>query len=650
MTLSRQLVLLVAALLVLVFAGTFFISVRNSRAYLEAQLESHAQDAATSLGLSISPHMAGGDIATITSMADAIFDRGYYRVVRVEDMEGKPLVDRVLPVQVEGVPAWFISALSLETPEGEALVMAGWRQAGRVRVRSHPGFAYRQLWENVSETFGWFLLSALTAMLLGLALLRMVLWPLRQIQWQAESICNREFPVLEKLPSTPDLRRIVEAMNRMSRKVQAMLTELEKLAARLREQAYQHPVTGLPNKRRFMVVLEHRMASLEVFSQGVLCLIQLRDLKAYDNEFGYAAGDELLRQTADMLREVAADIPRHTLAHLSGGDFALLAEDYDIAAGQQLGRRLAGALAGLRGKGDITPDDVGHVGIAYYDGSQDVSRLLSQADAALREAQTSGANSWCLYSPDEAEPRDSRSATEWGACIERALSEGRIVLHLQPVFSCPQKQILHHEVLVRIAGDAGRKQLLTAAAFMPMAEALGMTPDIDRAVIVQALQRLAGDCGLERGLAVNISAASLGSKGFLDWLEDMLETHPQAAGRLIFEIPEYGAVAMLDQVRDLIGRVGRFGGRVSLDHFGCGFSSFAYLRSLKVHYLKVDGSFLRQIHENPDHQFFIQALAEIAHGLEIEIIAEAVESEAVWRALPALNVDGAQGYYLGRPE
>ena len=243
MTLSRQLVVLVAVLLVLVFAGTFLIGVQNSRAYLEAQLKSHAQDAATSLGLSVSPHMAEGDIATVTSMAEAIFDRGYYRVVRVEDMEGKPLVDRVLPVRVEGVPAWFISSLSLKTPEGEALVMAGWRQAGRVRVRSHPGFAYRQLWENVSEIFGWFLSSALIVMLLGLVLLRVVLRPLRLIQWQAESICNREFPILEKLPRTPDLRRIVEAMNRMSGKVQSMLTEAAKLARRLREQALQHPGT-----------------------------------------------------------------------------------------------------------------------------------------------------------------------------------------------------------------------------------------------------------------------------------------------------------------------------------------------------------------------------------------------------------------------
>jgi diguanylate cyclase (GGDEF)-like protein len=651
MTLSRQLVILVVVLLTLVFAGTFLISVQNARAYLEAQLESHAQDAATSLGLSISPHMAENDLITATSMVDAIFDRGYYRTVRIEDMDGKLLVDRELEVKVKGVPSWFIESLSMDTPEGKAAVMAGWRQAGHVLVRSHPGYAYRQLWENVSETFWWFLLSALPVLLFGLVLLRWVLKPLKQVEWQAESICNREFPVLEELPRTRDLRRIVEAMNRMSGKVKGMIQELEKLAGRLREQAFQHPVTGLANKRHFMATLEQRMASPEVCSQGVLCLIQLRDLKSYDNEFGHAAGDELLRRTAEKLRKVAERIPQHTLAHMAGGDFALLAEDYDVLQGEELARHLADLLASLYEQDKPTSADMGHVGMACFSGRQEISELLSEADMALRTAQASGANSWHLYAADEVEPQKVRSATEWRHYIEQALASDRIVLQTQPVLSCPGKEIMHHEVLVRIGseGAEGGEPLLTAGMFMPMAEKLGLTVNIDRAVITKALQRLTSDPDKKSNLAVNISPPSLQSDGFMGWLEQTLQAHAGVAGRMIFELPEYGAVSMLDRVRDLIERVGRYGSRISLDHFGRGFRSFAYLRSLKVHYLKVDGSYLREIDQNPDHQFFIQALTEIAHGLEMEVIAEAVESEAVWDVLKELNVDGAQGYHTGHP-
>jgi len=221
---------------------------------------------------------------------------------------------------------------------------------------------------------------------------------------------------------------------------------------------------------------------------------------------------------------------------------------------------------------------------------------------------------------------------------------------MQPVFTCPDKVILHHEVLVRILEEGEQGKLLSAGAFMPMADSLGLTPDIDRAVIRRVLKQLSEDVKSESQLAINISPPSLNAPGFLDWLEEELRVHKKVAGRVTFEIPEYGAVSMLDLVRDLIARTEKYGSQVALDHFGSGFSSFAYLRSLKVHYLKVDGSYLKQVNENLDNQFFIQALTEIAHGLEMKVIAEAVESEAIWAVLDALNVDGAQGYHLGMPK
>jgi len=649
MTLSRQLVTLLAVLLLLVFVGTFFISVQNARTYLEVQLESHAQDAATSLGLSISPHMVDDDLVTVARMVDAIFDRGYYQFIKLEDIQGEVLINRELSVQVKDVPAWFIEYLPLKAPKGEALIMAGWRQAGRILIQSHPGFAYRQLWGNVSEIFGWFLASALFVIGLGLLLLRVVLSPLKEVEWQAESICNREFPILDKLPRTRDLRLIVEAMNRLSTKLRTMLTEHEDLAAKLREQAHQHPVTGLANKHHFMATLNYRMASPEVCSYAVLCLIQLRDLQGYNHKHGYAAGDKLLCQMADVLRDIAAEIPRHTLAHLSGGDFALLAEDYRIDEGEILGQRLSDALAGLYGNNTLLPVDNGHVGIAYFDGKQDASQLLIEADEALRVAQSKEANSWSLIVPEEVEKETARSATEWRSFIQQALASDRVALHLQPVYSCPHKEMLHHEVLVRLIHEQDAEQLLVAGTFMPMAESLGLSAEIDKAVIERVLLLLAESTDPDFRLSVNLSPASLQTEGFLDWLEDKLWANETIAKQLIFELPEYGAVSMLEQVHDLIKRVSHFESQVALDHFGRGFSSFAYLHSLKISYIKIDGSYLNQIDENTDNRFFIQALTDIAHGLDIKVIAEAVESETIWQSLKTLNVDGGQGYCLGRP-
>ncbi|MEW8586281.1 MAG: LapD/MoxY N-terminal periplasmic domain-containing protein, partial [Candidatus Thiodiazotropha sp.] len=384
MTLSRQLIILITVLLVLVFTGTFFISVQNTRAYLESQLESHAQDAATSLGLSISKHMADGDLATITSMTDAIFDRGYYRLVVVQDIHGVPLVERSLAVTLEGVPPWFIDRFPLTTPRGEAIVMSGWVQAGKVVVQSHPGFAHRQLWENSVEVFWWFLVSALVVLFLGLLSLQLVLKPLRQVEQQANAIVNREFPIIDRLPKTMDLRRIVVAMNRMSTKVKQMIEKLERLTEGLHRQASRNPVTDLTNKRFFHNTMTNLFASPEECLSGVLALIQLNNLKDINENHGYQAGDELLKQTAEALQSVAGSYSKSYLAHLNGGDFALFVEDVSLAEANKLGETLSSVLSGLADTTLVESEDMGHIGLAVYNATQNLSELLSQADMSLR--------------------------------------------------------------------------------------------------------------------------------------------------------------------------------------------------------------------------------------------------------------------------
>ncbi|MET0101940.1 MAG: EAL domain-containing protein [Sedimenticola sp.] len=651
MTLSRQLVILVIFLLMLVFIGTFFISVQNTRSYLQNQLESHAQDAATSLGLSISAHLAEGDVATVTSMTDAIFDRGFYRMVRVEDMEGKPLVDRIEPVKIEGVPDWFIERLPLETPAGEATVMSGWVQAGVVTVRSHPGYAYIQLWSTVEEVFWWFVTSAAMVLVIGISLLHVVLKPLREVAWQADSICKREFPVIERLPRTRDLRLIVDAMNRLSVKVQKMLDELERLVVRLRKQAHQHPVTNLPNKTYFVATLKSLMESEEEFSRGLLCMIQLKDFKAFNDENGYQAGDALLTDTAKALAEVAEQYPRQLLAHLAGADFCLLVQECEEEQAAQLGDQLSAALAGLYGTGKLMVPDAGHIGITVYDGRQSLKDLLSGGDMALRSAQGKGANSWHLHLPDAGEKRGARAASEWREFIERALTEERLVLQYQPVVAC-DRSLLHQEVLVRILEDTeeGGQRQMTAGMFLPQAESVGLAIAIDRAVIAKILDKLSNESGSSGLYAVNISPSSLQEPVFLVWLDRLLAQYTGVANRIIFEMPEYGAVSQLEQVHAFINVLDKHGSQFSLDHFGRSFSSFAYLRSVKANYLKVDSSFMRDLDQSQDNQFFVHALAEIAHGLEIKVLGESIESEAVWDLLPGLDLDGGQGYYIGRPE
>ena len=274
MTLSRQLILLIAGLVILLFAGTLAISVHHSRSYLESQLASHAQDAATSLGLSATSHVDSGDQAMVTAMVNAMFHRGDYQSIRFQDLQGGIWLERAVDLQLDDVPGWFQKALPLQPPQRSATMMAGWRQVGKVSVVSHPGLAYRKLWQTATQTAKLFLIATLVAVVAGMLGLRVLLRPLRDVEAQAAAICSREFPVVEKRPFALELRPVVEAMNRLSSRVARMLADAESLAAELRRQAYQDPVTGLANRRQFMDVLGHRVGDREALGSGGLLLLR----------------------------------------------------------------------------------------------------------------------------------------------------------------------------------------------------------------------------------------------------------------------------------------------------------------------------------------------------------------------------------------
>lgn len=649
MKISAQLVVLIVGLMGLVLIGTFGISLRETRAYLQSQLSSHAQDTATSLGLSLSLPLGSDDEAMIASMLDAVFDHGDYQHIRLDDAGGETVTQRSQPLNIESVPEWFVRTIALEAPERHALVMSGWRQAGTVHVRAHPGYAYRQLWQSSVHMFWWFLACAVAGCLVGVTALRVLLRPLKQVQWQAESICNREFPVVEAVPATPELRRIVDAMNRLSRKVRNILLEQKTLADRLRAESYQDHVTGIGNKRYFESHLADRLSGHDTSAYGALCLVELADFKEFNESYGYAAADQLLREAAGKLSEAAASLPRHVIARLSGASFALFAEDVPASEAEDLAKGLSDALSRLREDGAVSRLSVGHVGVACFEGRASTADLLSEADMALRAAQGRGANGWQVRVMSAQRVGEVRSASEWRKVLEEAIASRTLCLHFQPAVTCADGRPMHQEVFVRLPDPYNEGPLLTAGAFMPMAERLDLAPAIDRQVITMVLERIARGDDPHSRYAVNVAPQSIENQDFIDWLEAALAAALPAARRIVFELPEYAAVPRLERLRSIVDRLAILGAGFALDHFGRGFGSFAYLQSLKLAYIKLAGCYQRGLKDSKENRFFVQSLADIAHGLDMKIIAESVESEDVWNALPALHIDAGQGYYIAPP-
>lgn len=649
MTIYRQIALLIVGLLAAVFIGTMATTVRNTQIYLQEQLHSHAQDSATMLGILLSRPMASGEKPEVVATIQAVFDSGYYRRITVGDMQGEIIVDRVSDLTLEGVPSWLVKIVRLETPVAEAAIMSEWNQAGVIRVTSHPGYAYRQIWNSLWMNAAWFAVGAILIVVVGLYVLRVTFRPLSDVERQAEAIARREFPLVAKVPRTRELASIVKAMNTLAETVERMLNEADAAISHLHSVAFQSPVTGLPNRQRFMDILAERIGSDEECSAALLCLVELRGLEDINNLKGYPEGDRLLKEAGRLLQSSLPSEPDTVVAHLSGATFAVLTEDFQDP--ELFGNKLASTLCRLREIGIADSDDVAHVGITVYDGTQNTSQLLSDADRALRSAQSSGANAWAFQSgaPDASL---TRTATEWREVIRSALDSDRLRLAFQPAVAIPDRVELHREALVRIAqsGEHGVEVLLNASEFMAMAASLGLTKEIDRHVIKYLVAQLEGAGAERETIAMNLSSESIRDPAFASWVAEILDQHPQAAHRICFEIPEYGLANLGDEVRRfvdvLLSREVRFG----LDNVGARNGIFSYLRSIRPDYIKIDGSFIRGLNHNHDHKFFVSTIVSVAHGLDIRVIAKSVEDEAVWNALHALNVDGAQGYYIARPE
>lgn len=649
MTLYRQLLIFTLILFVMLFAGIGIEKLHSTRLFLVTQLESHAQDTATSLGLSLSPVMADNDLATVDAMLNAVFDRGYYRVISLKDMEGKILTERVLKVEIAGVPDWFINHIPLKSPSAESLVMAGWNQAGKLYIESHPGYAYQTMWETMVRVGLYFCFAGSIVLVLGGIGLRLLLKPLKRVELQAEAICRREYQIQETLPKTRELRQVVESMNRMTMKVRDMFAGQSKIAEALRRKAYSDQLTGLGNRRYLTAQVETRLAAAKGVMHGALLIVQIEDLKKINELDGFEVGDALLKKVADILKQETAMINDVALARLTGGDFAIFISAIHPIDSHNVAERISQKVSQLAVEDISCSDNLAHIGGVTYEHATTLPKLLSEADNALQAARGEGPNKWLVTVLSSGENTVVKGKTWWKETLENVLEKDDILLFCQPVVnSVDRGQVLHQELLSRIALQSG--EIVSASIFVPLAERLQIVSKLDKVVLKKVFEQKQSMSALKT-IAVNISPSSLDDSVFVEWIVAELRQLPDNLPHMIFEFSEFGAVQYIDVVKGFARKVQALGHGIGLDHFGQSFANFGYLQSLRPEYVKIDRAFTRELHSDQgDSEFFIGALCGVAHSLDIRVIAEGVERDEQLAMLLELNIDALQGYLFGEPQ
>lgn len=642
MTLQTRFVIMIIALFVLMYSGAAMISAYTNHEYMQQQLRSNADDTASSLGLILSQQGNMKNRAKITAMIDAVFDRGYFQSIQLKDMSGKLLVDRQAQVKVYSVPDWFVRWMSFESPKAESLIMDGWRRVGSLTVQSHPGYAYEKLWSTLMAFLMYCLLITLIVLVIGLISIHAILRPVRAMAEQAQGIIDGHFPIIKNLPKPYRLRKTVKVMNRMSRKLKHQFEEQREVASRLRKMVYHDSLTGLNNQLYFVNHLKHDITYAKTPIAATVMLIEIDGVKPYNYAHGYQAGDALLVQIGRILQSTLRDYPNHFLARLYGVNFGIMLMNTPSDSVESLAKSLSAEFSKLSSEvtGDIIELNT-HIGIIDVQEGIPVSDILSAADAALSKARGEGDFN---YDYELFEPYEVLSDTEWRQVIEYIIEHMSFQLEFEACYRMHDHEILFHEVLMHAHDEQGHPR--RSRVIYSMAERFGLASQLDK-MIIKATLDYAKRVGYERDrFAINLSMGALDDGAFIAWLKSTLIDIGDLAEHLFFEVTEYAAVHHLDMLKHLTDYVRSLGSGIAIDHFGRATSSFAYMRSLDIEYVKLDASFIRNIEENEDNVFYITSLVAVAHSLDIPVLVDEVETEAEYRLLKRLKIDAAQGIYF----
>ncbi|OGB22117.1 MAG: diguanylate cyclase [Burkholderiales bacterium RIFCSPLOWO2_02_FULL_57_36] len=632
MSLYRQLWLAIVISTLLALGGSLVASLLSARGYLESQLSIKNTDNATALALSLS--QGSPDAVMADLVVASLFDSGHYELIRITDPMGGLITERIAPAGDLDAPAWFVNALPVRAHPGVAQISSGWKQFGTVTLVSHSRFAYGALWKSAYEMVFALAVAGLIGGYLGSLVLRRLRGPLNAVIEQAKAIAQRRFVTIDE-PSVPELRQLAVAMNATVGRLKSMFEEEAVRLETVRREANFDPLTGLTNRSHFMARLRQSLDSEDAVG-GSLVLIRLADLVGVNRRLGRAATDDFLRLVGGALGECAAQSGLGVAARLNGADFAVLLSDAidGRAAAEQLLQVLVVVAAPYVENGVVAS-----MGVGRFKYGSDMGALLARVDIALASAEMAGANAVREAPQDDADEMP-RTSDQWALMIRRALEHGWVRLISFPVVDADGK-LSHRECPLRLMFDE-KGEWLPAGRFLPIAERLKLTPALDLAAVGLGIKELQLHPQLP-GLAINLSASSVGDAGFRKALVALLENQKSTTSRLWLEVAEAGALKHLDDFRELCSSLKTVGCRVGLEHYGHQFSQIGALHDLGLDYLKVDSSFVRGVESNAGNVAFLKGLCSIAHNIGLQVLAEGVATQAELDALIRLGFDGVTG-------
>lgn len=477
----------------------------------------------------------------------------------------------------------------------------------------------------------------------GRRALRKALASISDLQGPIKELAKGNLGVKFEPAEHREISDIVEAL-------ETTATALSERDAKLLEMANHDSLTGLFNRRRFTEELKKEI--IGVMRKGhasALLFVDLDQFKYINDACGHPAGDRLIRKVADeLMRSVRRD---DVVARFGGDEFAILVRRTDIHGAHTSAETI---LSNMRRMAHIEDERVFHVhcsiGIAMLTGDNlHFDELINQADIACREAKSAGRNRLSLYEHSaEAEERDMADVG-WMTRLRNALDNDAFELRFQPINRIHTGETTHHEVLIRLRAEDG--SIVKPDAFLPSAMRFGLMSEIDFWVIQHAAEAYAEHAVSNHSLkfSINLSANAFENDDLISHVQESFNKYNVQPSDIILEITESLAIRRPLNVEQQISALRDLGCQFALDDFGTGYSSFSYLQKLQFDYIKIDGTFVEDLLNNPVDQKMIKLIAEVGAEAGMQTIAEYVQDADSLSLLGELGVDMAQGYFVGRP-
>jgi diguanylate cyclase (GGDEF)-like protein/PAS domain S-box-containing protein len=409
-------------------------------------------------------------------------------------------------------------------------------------------------------------------------------------------------------------------------------------------------LTSLPNRRELEIRLEETIQRAVVTGvESTVCFLNLDRFKVINDTSGHAAGDLLLKTVSHLLTSSVRG--SDLVVRLGGDQFAIALFGCDESRAEGTLTKIREGIEALHFRWEDRQFRISaSIGVVAITPGSNVPAVMQQADVACYAAKHAGGNRISVYRPGLSDGHERHLELQAAADIRDAISEDRFSLFAQKIVTIGEVQTPRYEVLLRmITRDGG---IVFPAHFIPAAERFGIMADLDRWVIKRVLHHHGEQLRAIEGvqLCINLSGNSLNDPKFLPFLLDALEHSVLPPTALTLEITETSLINNLSKAGTIIEKLRSAGCKIALDDFGIGLSSFSYLRNFKVDFIKIDGSFVRDITHNAVDFAIVKAINNIAHEIHSQTVAEFVEDESIMAMVRGLEIDFAQGYALGRPE